>query len=168
MNKKTKFKVGDAIFYPSAGVGTIESIEDLYIAGTCDRCYVIKIEENDITVKVPSSNLDKTGIRTLLDSKKIKELYKILKGKAGQRVTGGNWTERCKELERKINRGSAMDLGEVVRDLLRWKMQTGLSFEESMLLETASNYLSAELATIQGVSSASAVDTIHSQVGVAA
>jgi len=168
MLKKTRFKVGDAIFYPSAGVGVIESIEDLYIAGTCDRCYVIKIEENDVTVKVPSSNLDRSGIRALLDSKKIKELYKVLKSKAGQRVTGGNWTERCKELEHKINRGTAMDLGEVVRDLLRWKLQTGLSFEESMLLETASSYLAAELATIQGVSSSAAVDTIHAQVGYAA
>ncbi len=168
MSKKPKYTVGDAIFYPSAGVGVIEAIEDLYIAGSCDRCYVIKIEENNITVKVPSSNLDKTGIRPLLDSKKIKELYRILKGKAGQRVTGGNWTERCKELERKINKGSAMELGEVVRDLMRWKTQTGLSFEESMLLETASNFLAAELASIQGVSSASAVDTIQTQVGVAA
>ncbi len=168
MSKKPKYNVGDAIFYPSAGVGVIEAIEDLYIAGSCDRCYVIKIEENNITVKVPSSNLDKTGIRPLLDSKRIKELYRILKGKAGTRVTGGNWTERCKELERKINKGSAMELGEVVRDLMRWKTQTGLSFEESMLLETASNFLAAELATIQGVSSASAVDTIQDKVGVAA
>jgi RNA polymerase-interacting CarD/CdnL/TRCF family regulator len=38
-----------------------------------------------------------------------------------------------------------------VRDLTRWKKQSGLSFEESMLLETANSYLAREVAAVQGI-----------------
>lgn len=148
MAKKAKFKTGDAVFYPSAGVGTIETIEDVYISGQCDPCYVIRIIESGMVVKVPSASASRSGIRPLIGPRKVKELYKVLADKNSKRVTGGNWTERCKDMERRINHSDTLELGCVVRDLLRWKHKSGLSFEESMLLETASNYLCYELATV--------------------
>ena len=168
MKKAHVYKIGDAVFYPSAGVGNVESIEEIFLAGFSDTCYVIRIHETDMVVKVPRSNMERSGIRPLLETRRVKELYKVLKEKPSRRVTGGNWTERCKDLERRIHRGSPMDLGAVVRDLLLWKSQTGLSFEEAMLLETASAYLANELAAIQGVSREAAVGNIREQVGVAA
>ena len=78
-------------------------------------------------------------------------MFKILAAKSKRRVTGGNWAERCKEIESRINSGSCLELGEVVRDLTRWKKQSGLSFEESMLLETANSYLAREVAAVQGI-----------------
>lgn len=151
MPKKAKFKIGDAVFYPSAGVGMIETIEDVYISGQADPFYVIRIIESGMVVKVPSATASNTGIRPLVGPRKIKEVQRVLAEKNAKRVTGGNWTERCKDLERRINQGDTFELAAVVRDLLRWKGQTGLSFEESMLLETASNYLSYEIATVQKV-----------------
>lgn len=166
--RKRKLKVGDAVFYPSAGVGFIEAIEDLFIGGKCEACYVIRVEENQMTVKVPQSNMERSGVRPLMDSKKIKELFGILESKSSRRVTGGNWTERCKEIERKINHGDHVELGGVVRDLLRWKDDSGLSFEEAMLLETACGYLARELAAVQGITPEKAVDRIRDRVGVSA
>lgn len=166
MTKKSVFSVGDSVFYPSAGVGMIEAVEDIYIGGHLDSCFVIRIEENKMTVKVPVNNMEASGIRPLLDTRKIKDLYAILEGASSRRVTGGNWTERCKDIERRINRGSCLELGEVVRDLLRWKEESGLSFEESMLLETATGYLARELATVKGVSKDIAADDIRDHVGV--
>ena len=162
------YKVGDSVFYPSAGVGVVEAVEDVYIGGRLDQCYVVRIEENQITVKVPINNMAVTGIRPLLEMTKVKELYRILEGKSARRVTGGNWTERCKDLERRINRGTSLELAEVVRDLLRWKDDTGLSFEEAMLLETACGYLARELATVRGISPDIAADDIRDHVGVVA
>lgn len=149
MPRKVKFKIGDAVFYPSAGVGIIESIEDVYISGQADPFFVIRIIESGMVVKVPAANAGNTGIRLLVGPRKVKEVHRVLADKNAKRVTGGNWTERCKDIERRINQGDTCQLAAVVRDLLRWKMDTGLSFEESMLLETASNYLSFELATVQ-------------------
>jgi CarD family transcriptional regulator len=149
--KRPRFKVGETVFYPSAGVGVILAVEDIYLSGQVESCFVIRIQDTQMTVKVPKSNLEKSGIRPLLDGKKLKELFKILSAKGKRRVTGGNWAERCKDIERRINSGSCLELGEVVRDLTRWKKQSGLSFEESMLLETANSYLSREVAAVQGI-----------------
>lgn len=151
MAKRQRFKVGDTVFYPSAGVGVILAVEDIYLSDQVESCFVIRIQDTQMTVKVPRSNLERSGIRPLLDGKKLKELFKILSGKSKRRVTGGNWAERCKDIERRINSGSCLELGEVVRDLTRWKKQSGLSFEESMLLETANSYLAREVAAVQGI-----------------
>jgi CarD family transcriptional regulator len=164
MSKKAKYQVGDAVFYPSAGVGSIQGIEDVYIAGSCDPCFVIRIRESGMVVKVPQSNIDKSGIRPLVSPRKLKELFRVLESKASRRVTGGNWTERCKDIERRINTSTSMELAEVVRDLLSWKMESGLSFEESMLLETASSYLCHELAAVKDVSPEAAYKEIVEHV----
>ena len=92
------------------------------------------------------------------------ELFRILAAKSGKKVTGGNWAERCKEIERRINTGSCLELGEVVRDLTRWKKTTGLSFEESLLLETACGYLARELAAIENISPQMARDRIQGHI----
>jgi CarD family transcriptional regulator len=166
MAKRPRFKPGDTIFYPSAGVGVVQAIEELYASGEFTPCLVIHIAETRMTVRVPQTNVEKCGIRPLLTNRKLKELFKILSSKSRRRVTGGNWTERCKEIERKINSGSCLELGEVVRDLMRWKKQSGLSFEESMLLEQASGYLAREVAAIEGIATEAAIDRIRSCVGV--
>lgn len=166
MAKRPRFKPGDTIFYPSAGVGVIQAIEELYVADQFRPCLVIHIPETRMTVRVPQENVERCGIRPLLTSRKLKELFKILSAKSRRRVTGGNWTERCKEIERKINSGSCLELGEVVRDLMRWKKQSGLSFEESMLLEQASGYLAREVAAVQGIATEAAIDRIRSCIGV--
>lgn len=166
MAKRPRFKPGDTVFYPSAGVGIIQRVEELYVAGQLRPCFVIHIPETRMTVRVPQDNVEKCGIRPLLTTRKMKELFKILSARGRRRVTGGNWTERCKEIERKINSGSCLELGEVVRDLLRWKKQSGLSFEESMLLETASGYLAREVAAVQGIETEAAIDRIRTYVGV--
>lgn len=164
MIKKAKLKVGDFVFYPSAGVGVIEAIEDVFIAGAVDSCYVIRIEESGMVVKVPQANVKSSGIRPLLSSRKVKELFLILESNCNLRVTGGNWTERCKDLDRRINGNTCMELAEVVRDLMSWKILSGLSFEESMLLETASTYLSRELAAIKEIDPKLAYDEIVKHV----
>ena len=166
MARQPQFKIGDTIFYPSAGVGVIQAIEEIYIGGRVEPCFVISIPETRMVVKMPRANVLKSGIRPLLNRRKMSELFKILSAKGRRRVTGGNWTERCKEIERKINSGSCMELGEVVRDLLRWKKESGLSFEESMLLETAWGYLAREVAAVQGIAPDAARDRISTCVGV--
>jgi len=168
MAKRSKFKVGDTVFYPSAGVGVIEAVDEVYLAGAMQSCYVIRVPETHMVVKLPVERAEKSGIRPLLDARKLKELFKVLGARSRKRVTGGNWTERCKEIERKINSGSYVELGEVVRDLMRWKKRSGLSFEESLLLETASGYLAREIAAVQGIGMDDARSRISTYIGVQA
>ncbi len=167
MNQNPRFKVGDAVFYPAAGVGMIEAIEELFLTGRRERCFVIRVQENNVTIKVPQANMAKNGIRPLLDDRKLKDLFKVL-GSGSQRRTGGNLAERCRGLAQKVQSGLPMELGEVVRDLTHWKTQTGLSFDEMRLLETACNYLCQEIAIVEGISVDDAFDLIHQQIGIIA
>jgi RNA polymerase-interacting CarD/CdnL/TRCF family regulator len=88
----------------------------------------------------------------------------VLTSGGARRATGGNWAERCKDLERRINTGSCLELAAAVRDLMHWKKKSGLSFEESRLLATASGYLSDELAAVQGIPSETAYDHIQRHI----
>jgi CarD family transcriptional regulator len=168
MARKSGYKVGDAVFYPAAGVGVIESQEDVFLTGKIEPCFVIRILESGATIKVPRTNMETNGIRQLLDGKKVKDLYKVLSGTGKSRSTAGNQMERCRELARKVNAGSCMEIGEVVRDLMRWKIQKGLSFEEVRLLQTGCNHLAREVAVVTGISPEDAINRIREQVGVAA
>lgn len=163
--KKIAFKVGDAVFYPGAGVGMIEGVEDVFLGARSERCFVIRIHENHITIKVPQSNLENTRIRPLLNGRKLKELFKLLGTKAEQRPSPSNWSEYYKDIERKINNGSSFDLGEVVRDLTWLKRENGLSFDEARLLETARDFLTHEIALIEGIPAGQAADRIRASIG---
>lgn len=164
--KRARFKVGDTIFYPSAGIGEIKAVEDVVTGGQLETCYVIAFPESKMVIKIPTANIEKNGIRPILNSRKLKELFKILSSRGGRRVNTTNWTERCKQIERKINSGSHLELGEVVRDLAHWKKKSGLSFEESMLFETACGYLVREVAAVQGIGPDAARDRIYGYIGL--
>jgi CarD family transcriptional regulator len=168
MAQKSGYKVGDAVFYPAAGVGVIESQEDMILTAKIEPCFVIRILESGATIKVPLANMESNGIRPLLDGKKVKDLFKVLSDSGKSRSTVGNQMERCRELARKVNAGSCMEIGEVVRDLLRWKTQKSLSFEEVRLLQTGCNHLAREVAVVTGISPEDAIHRIREQVGVAA
>lgn len=163
--KKSTFKIGDAVFYPAAGVGRIEAIEDIFIGGEWQSCFVIRIHENQVTIKVPQVSMDRSGVRPLLSGRRLKELFSVLAGETGQRIAAGNTSEYYKSIERKINTGSCLELGEVVRDLTRQKKNGSLSFDEARLLETATHFLSTELAAIAGVPRVTACDQIRSHIG---
>lgn len=163
--KKAAYKVGDPVFYPAAGVGTIEGTEDIFINGQRERFFVIRISESQITIKVPQANIQSNGIRPLVNGRKLKDLFRVLSEETRPAVPCGNTIEYYKNLERKINSGSCLDLCEVVRDLMRQKKQGRLSFDEARLLETASNFLTREVATVAGIPPGTAYDRIRAQVG---
>ncbi|MDA8419790.1 MAG: hypothetical protein M0039_00840 [Pseudomonadota bacterium] len=167
MSQNPRFKVGDAVFYPAAGVGIIESLEDLYLTGQRERCFVIRIRESNVMIKVPQANMARNGIRPLLATRELKELFRVLAARC-QRRASGNLLERRRELGQKVQGGAPFDLCEVVRDLTHWKSQTGLSFDELRLLETACKYLCQEIASVEGISIEDAYDRIQQQIGVTA
>jgi RNA polymerase-interacting CarD/CdnL/TRCF family regulator len=165
MSQKLEFRIGDAVFYPRAGVGRIEGTEDIYLTGRQESCFVIRILETAAVIKVPQTNMARVGVRRLLDGKRVKTLYGVLAA-GSKRRTATNWAEHCKGLERIINAGSCLELGAAVRDLMRRKQTRGLSFEESKLLVTASGHLVREIALSEGIPPDKAYERIRHHIGV--
>ena len=138
------FKVGDIAVYPAHGVGVIESIEKKEISGIEHTFYILRILENDMTIMIPTKNIDTVGLREIVSAEEIPKVYEILR----ERNTPDEnqaWNRRYREYMEKIKTGSVFEVAEVFRDLILLKMEKDLSFGEKRILNMAQNLLIKEL-----------------------
>ena len=138
------FKIGDKAVYPAHGVGVIESIENKEISGTEHTFYMLRILDNDMTIMIPTKNTDTVGLREIISTKEIPKIYEILKDRTIS-IEGQAWNRRYREYMEKIKTGSAFEVAEVLRDLIRLKTDKDLSFGERRILDVARNLLVKEL-----------------------
>jgi CarD family transcriptional regulator, regulator of rRNA transcription len=140
-----KFKVGDKAVYPARGVAEVIRIEELDIAGSRQRFYVLRILDTDHKIKVPVSNASEVGLRQVINEEEIREIFDILEERtiAFDKQT---WNRRYRGFMDKIKTGSIYDVAEVLRDLYRLKTDKQLSFGERRMLDTARTLIVKEIA----------------------
>ena len=145
------FKIGDILVYPAHGVGIVESIDSQDISGFQQSFYVLRIIDNDLTIMVPTGNVDSVGLRKVVSEDKIEKVYTILKERDVE-VNTQNWNRRYRGYMEKIKTGSVFELAEVMRDLSILKMDKNLSFGERRMLDQARGLLVKELAIAEEMS----------------
>jgi CarD family transcriptional regulator len=145
------FSIGDLAVYPAHGVGKIESIESKSIGGQKQDFYIIRILENDMKIMIPIRNAEAVGLRQLVDSTEIPNVYDILRSREVS-VNGGTWNRRYREYMEKIKTGSIYELAEVLRDLTVLKGDKELSFGERKMLDTARSLLLKEISIVRDMS----------------
>ncbi|MDO9264603.1 MAG: CarD family transcriptional regulator [Desulfosalsimonadaceae bacterium] len=141
------FNVGDLAVYPAHGVGRIESIESRTINGDKHDFYILKILENSMVIMIPTWNVASVGLRNIIDSTQVAEIYDVLRTKKDDIFDNQTWNRRYKEYMDKLKTGSLYDVAEVFRDLYLLKLVKDLSFGERKLLDTARVLLLRELCT---------------------
>lgn len=161
--RNADFKVGQDVFYPAAGVGVIEAIEELVFGTRCESFYVIQIPSNRVTIRVPRDKAVANGLRPLLACRDVKALLRLLGEESSERPTG-HWADHYRDLERRVQSGRCFEVGAAVRDLVRVKAAHGLSFEESRLLEVAFGYLAGEVAAVERIDVDAARQVIRSAI----
>lgn len=57
------FKVGDKAVYPPHGVGEVKAIEVKSVSGKKQSFYILQILENEMTVMIPTNNVEAVGMR---------------------------------------------------------------------------------------------------------
>lgn len=154
------FKSGQYAFYPSHGVGKILEVENTTIGGQKLNILVMYFEKERLTIKIPSSQIIKTGLRHLISKKEMDAVFDILK--SGVKKTKGMWSRRAQEYEEKINSGDIVLLAEVLRDLTRDIEDGDRSYSERIIYETAINRLALEYSVIEGISFEEAKEKIIS------
>ncbi|MEM7728902.1 MAG: CarD family transcriptional regulator [Pseudomonadota bacterium] len=160
-SKKTKsvsFKVGQHVIYPAHGVGEVIGIEQEVIAGFDIEVYVVKFEQDKMTLRVPTAKAGDSGMRALSNDLILKDSITTLKGRA--RVKRTMWSRRAQEYEAKINSGDLILVAEVVRDLHRTEAQPEQSYSERQLYERALDRMVREVAAIRKSSRDAAMDDI--------
>lgn len=162
---KQAFAVGDKAVYPVHGVAEIVALENRDIGGNKTPVYILKIIETGLKIIVPTTNAGSVGLRDLITSKQVKEVYQILKARDIPRDTQ-TWNRRYREYMEKIKTGSVFEIAEVMRDLCVLRGSKELSFGERKMLENARSLLVKELALAKGVSEdkiAEEIDEIFAQ-----
>ena len=153
------FSSGDFIVYPAHGVGQITGVEEQEVAGTRLEFFVINFVNYKMTLRVPTANVARVGMRKLSDAPTIT--------RAGQTLTQrpqtvkGVWSRVAREYEGKISSGDIVAIAEVVRDLYRSDSQPEQSFSGRQLYETALDRLSREVAIAERIPESVAIKKIE-------
>lgn len=146
---KLGFKTGEAVVYPSHGVGHIIAIEEQEVAGFKLELFVISFDKDKMTLRVPTSKAASVGMRKLAEADVVSKALITLTGRA--RVKRTMWSRRAQEYEAKINSGDLVSIAEVVRDLHRSDAQPEQSYSERQLYEAALERVISELAAVNRI-----------------
>ncbi len=138
------FKVGDLAVYPAHGVGKIEKVEAKELGGTHEKCYVMRLLDNNLTIFIPIKNATTVGLRAVIDRTQADRVFSIL-GENATPSTSQTWNRRYRVYMDKIKTGSVFEVAEVFRDLYRIKADRELSFGERKVLDMAQSLLLREL-----------------------
>ena len=147
MANKLELKKGDFVVYPTHGVGKVTGIETREIGGRELKLFVIAFDKDRMTLRVPTTKAEVSGLRKLSTRKIMDSALTTLKGRA--RVKRTMWSRRAQEYESKINSGDPVSVAEVVRDLHRNVGQPDQSFSERQIYEAALDRLACEFAAME-------------------
>ena len=159
MAEQFLFNPGDFVVYPTHGVGKVLSIENQEIAGHELQLFVISFIRERMTLRVPTSKVETSGLRKLSSPKIMDSALTTLQGRA--RVKRTMWSRRAQEYEAKINSGDPISIAEVVRDLHRDTSQPEQSFSERQIYESAIDRLARELAAVENIDKDKATEKLE-------
>ena len=138
------FTVGDTVVYPHHGAAKIEAIEKRTFKGVEKDYLVLRVAQGDLTVRVPSENVDLVGVRDVVNQEGLDRVFDVLRQPYTEEPT--NWSRRYKANLEKLASGDVIKVAEVVRDLWRRERERGLSAGEKRMLAKARQILVSELA----------------------
>jgi len=141
----TEYMIGDKAVYPAQGVAEIVGIDSKEIMGTTQTFYVLRVLDSDKKILIPVGKVDDVGLRTIISTREIEEVYDILRERNVDLNTQ-TWNRRWRAYVEKIQTGSPFEIADVLRDLNLLKHQKTLSFGEKKMLESARRLLVQELA----------------------
>ena len=153
------FKKEDFVVYPTHGVGKILGTETQEIAGTELDLLVINFEHDRMTLRIPVSKAETSGLRRLSSKKQMDLALVKLEGRA--RVRRTMWSRRAQEYEAKINSGDPVSIAEVVRDLRRNSSQSEQSYSERQMYQAALDRLAREFAAIEKIDEETAISRLE-------
>lgn len=138
------FKVGDSAVYPAHGLAVIKRIEEKDVGGKKKKFYVLQVVDNQMTIMVPTDNVDSVGLREIISNKDVKTVYDILKER-NVKIDQTTWNRRYREYMEKIKTGSIFEIAEVLRNLFLLRHSKDLSFGERKMLDQAKHLLVKEI-----------------------
>lgn len=158
-NDPNPFRKGDAVVYPTHGVGRVERVGFEEIVGYRLNLIHISFEDNQMTLRVPVAQARAAGLRKLASRQALAAALATLTGRP--RVSRLMWAKRSQEYLTKINTGNPEALAEVVRDLQSSGDGSGSSFSQRHLFELARERLAGEFAAVHRIGKPDAIEMLN-------
>ncbi len=159
MSQKLEFAAGDLVVYPAHGVGRVDGIETLEVAGQTVSLYAISFEKDRMKLKVPVAKAKTSGLRRLSSKDRLKSAMETLVGRA--RIKRTMWSRRAQEYEGKINSGDPVAIAEVLRDLRRNAESPEQSYSERQIYQAALERLAREVAAVEKIDETKAAEKLE-------
>ena len=153
------FRKGDAVVYPTHGVGRIDRVGFEEIAGYRLNLIQISFEDHQMTLRVPVAQACAAGLRKLASQKALAAALSILKGRP--RVSRLMWAKRSQVYLAKINTSDPGALAEVVRHLQSAGDGSGSSSSQRNLFELALDRLAGEFAAVNQIAKLDAIELLN-------
>lgn len=151
------FKIGDNIFYPMHGAGTINAIEEKEILGNKVSYYTIALP-NEIKVMIPVENSETIGLRPIINEEEANKVLGILESEITEMPE--NWNKRYNENRDRLKTGDIYEIADIYRNLSIRNREKNLSTGEKKMLLNAKQVLISELS----LSSNQTFDAIETRI----
>ena len=157
------YDIGDTVVYPMHGAGVIVSIEEKEILGKSQSYYIMKMPIGDMKVMIPTDNLEKIGIRDVIDAKIADAVLRDLVEYNSD--VNNNWNKRYRENMFRIRSGDIFEVSHVVKSLMLRSRGKGLSTGERKMLNNAKQILISELVLAKDLLSDQVEEMINDIIG---
>lgn len=144
------FKIGEKIAYPMHGAGVITGIETKDFLGEKKEYYNLKINIGNMNIAIPTDKIKEMNIRPIITKEEGFEIIRILESKPDK--LSGNWTKRHRENQETLKSGDIFKIAQVVRNLMAFDHEKGLSTTEKKLLNQARRIVASELVMAESIS----------------
>lgn len=162
------YAVNDRVVYPGHGVARINRIVEKTVGKDVVHFFELKFLNKEMTVLVPTTNLESVGIRSLSSESLVSNLFKVIarpvKDSLDYELMVSNWNKRNKDYQNKIRKGDLVELSEIYRDLKHIARQKELSFGEKNLLQKIEALLAEEIAIVEQVGEEKALLQLRASV----
>lgn len=137
------FQIGDKVFYPMHGAGTIKAIEEKEVLGSKKEYYVINIPISKMDIMIPMDKMQSSGVRSVVDRKTMKDI--IFDFQHMEPHSTLPWKERYSSNLEKLKTGDVLDSVEIICDLLFRSKEKALNTSEKQMLNQARRNVISEL-----------------------
>lgn len=141
------FQVGDKIFYPMHGAGTVKAIEEKEILGELQSYYVLNMTLSNMHVMIPAGNKSRSIVRDVVDTDTIHEALGVCY-EEGVMPTVSIPQQKQRVYMSKLKSGDIYESAQLIRDLLYIEKEKKLNSHDKAILLQAQQLFISELSLV--------------------
>lgn len=137
------YSVGDTVVHPQHGAATVKDVEERRFDGEIKDYLVLRLNDDSMTIKVPSDVIEEVGLRETIDTSDLDAIFSVIE--EDPQMTKANWQKRRAKNEARLRSGEPEKIAAVIRDLIARNDIKTLSPTEKRQREKAEEFMIGEI-----------------------